>query len=148
MKEKSSKKESNKEKAKKESRVDSANTREDLKNDWKAFINYYNAVLDYYHSPICRIVRISKGYKSRLQDIVNENNTKTILATAINKMAQSNFLNGRMQSRKYDVKFLASFTWLFGKDENFDRVGDGFYDNPPEYVPTEAERRQEEAEQR
>jgi len=71
MKEKSSKKESNKEEAKKEGRnvtVDvrlcgEAKPRDDLKVDWPSFITFFNATLRRCGSCIASISYLSKGKK-------------------------------------------------------------------------------------
>ena len=155
MKEKRSKKESNKEKAEKENRsglVDSrvekneALQRRDLAMDWDAFIRYYNSILKFYGSAIEPLKRISKGYRSRIQAMVNNEGNKHFLGDAIANMAKSDVLNGRKNIK--GKPFIASFTWLFGSDEIFDKVADGFYNNAPEQAPTAAELRQQRADER
>lgn len=140
-------KESNKEskeEIQKEGRIDSAFSREDLKIDFDAFLRFFNQTLRDAGSNIAMQAYISKGYRHRLQHIANEYNSKAPLITAVRKMAASNFLNGR--NKKY--RFKASFVWLFEKDEHFERVLSGYYDNPPDADKTPAEEREEELEKR
>lgn len=145
----------NKEKAEKETRYvtvdsreekDEVKPRKDLAIDWDRFIAYFNTELRKNGSAISPLIAISKGYKARLQAIVNEYETKMVVSTAVTKMAKSDFLNGRKKGARTGSYFLASFTWLFGSDEHFTRVFDGYYDNPPEQELTPEEQRQLELE--
>ena len=139
MKEKRSKKESNKEEAKEEGRnvtvfasfSEAAAPQENLKIDWPSFIRFFNDTLRRHGSPIARIEFLSKGKKSRVQSIVNNYNTKQALVTAIEKMARSDFLNGRIQGARSNRAFIASFIWLTESDDHFEKVLNGYYDNPP-----------------
>ena len=149
MKEKRSKKESNKEEAKEEGRIDSvfapskqASPSEDLKINWEAFVRFFNATLQMHGSIIRPIAYLSKGKKSRVQALVNRWNTKQALVDAVVNMARSDFLNGRHP--KY--RFVASFIWLTESDDHFERVLNGYYDNPPAQELTPDEQRQLEAE--
>ena len=154
MKEKRSKKESNKEVAKKEGRnvtvfasfSEAAAPQENLKIDWPSFIRFFNDTLRRHGSPIARIEFLSKGKKSRVQSIVNNYNTKQALVTAIEKMARSDFLNGRIQGARSNRAFIASFIWLTESDDHFEKVLNGYYDNPPTTELTADEQRQLEAE--
>ena len=154
MKEKRSKKESNKEEAKKEGRnvtvfasfSEAAAPQENLKIDWPSFIRFFNDTLRRHGSPIARIEFLSKGKKSRVQSIVNNYNTKQALVTAIEKMARSDFLNGRIQGARSNRAFIASFIWLTESDDHFEKVLNGYYDNPPATELTADEQRQLEQE--
>ena len=151
MKEKRRKKESNKEEAKEETEVDSvlalekkekSSLRKDIKIDWAAFIRYYNDSLKRYGSVIPRIEWLSKGKKSRVQALVNRWESKKVMLVAIEKMMQSDFLNGRIKGHY----FLGSFHWLTESDDHFEKVLNGYYDNPPATELTADEQRQLEAE--
>ena len=149
MKEKSSKKESNKEEAKKEGHTglvfaprQQASPSEDLKINWDAFIRFFNATLQMHGSAIRPIAYLSKGKKSRVQALVNRWNTKQALVDAVVSMARSDFLNGR----KKGYPFIASFIWLTESDDHFEKVLNGYYDNPPVAELTPDEQRQLEAE--
>ena len=154
MKEKRTKKESNKEEAKKEGRnvtafggsFEEATPREDLKIDWAAFVRYFNETLRRHGSHIAQVEFLSKGKKSRIQCIVNRYGTKKALLTAIEKMARSDFLNGRVKGADSQRSFLASFIWLTESDDHFEKVLNGYYDNPPEQELTPEEQRQLEQE--
>ena len=149
MKEKRSKKESNKEEAKQEghtgldfSPLQQASPSEDLKINWEAFIRFFNATLKLHGSNIRPIAYLSKGKKSRVQSLVNHWNTKQALVDAVVNMARSDFLNGR----KKGYPFIASFIWLTESDDHFEKVLNGYYDNPPVAELTPDEQRQLEAE--
>ena len=149
MKEKRSKKESNKEEAKKEGHtgldfapLQQASPSEDLKINWEAFIRFFNATLKLHGSNIRPIAYLSKGKKSRVQSLVNHWNTKQALVDAVVNMARSDFLNGR----KKGYPFIASFIWLTESDDHFEKVLNGYYDNPPATELTPDEQRQLEAE--
>ena len=149
MKEKRSKKESNKEEAKQEGHtgldfapLQQASPSEDLKINWEAFIRFFNATLKLHGSNIRPIAYLSKGKKSRVQSLVNHWNTKQALVDAVVNMARSDFLNGR----KKGYPFIASFIWLTESDDHFEKVLNGYYDNPPATELTPDEQRQLEAE--
>ena len=150
MKEKRSKKESNKEEAKKEGRnvtvfasfSEAAAPQENLKIDWQSFIRFFNATLKLNGSNIRPIAYLSKGKKSRVQSLVNHWNTKQALVDAVVNMARSDFLNGR----KKGYPFIASFIWLTESDDHFEKVLNGYYDNPPTTELTADEQRQLEQE--
>jgi len=149
MKEKSTKKESNKKEAKEEGHTglvfaprQQASPSEDLKINWDAFIRFFNATLQMHGSAIRPIAYLSKGKKSRVQALVNRWNTKQALVDAVVSMARSDFLNGR----KKGYPFIASFIWLTESDEHFEKVLNGYYDNPPAADLTPDEQRQLEAE--
>ena len=154
MKEKRTKKESNKEEAKEEGRyvtVDvrfsgEAKPRDDLKVDWPSFITFFNATLHRCSSCISPITFLSKGKKSRVQALVNNYGSKQALVTAIEKMARSDFLNGRVKGARSNRSFIASFIWLTESDDHFEKVLNGYYDNPPVAELTPEEQRQIEAE--
>ena len=153
MKEKRSKKESNKEEAKEEAKkeghtgldfapLQQASPSEDLKINWEAFIRFFNATLKLHGSNIRPIAYLSKGKKSRVQSLVNHWNTKQALVDAVVNMARSDFLNGR----KKGYPFIASFIWLTESDDHFEKVLNGYYDNPPATELTPDEQRQLEQE--
>ena len=149
MKEKRTKKESNKEEAKKEGHTglvfaprQQASPSEDLKINWDAFIRFFNATLQMHGSAIRPIAYLSKGKKSRVQALVNRWNTKQALVDAVVSMARSDFLNGR----KKGYPFIASFIWLTESDDHFEKVLNGYYDNPPVAELTPDEQRQLEQE--
>jgi hypothetical protein len=149
MKEKRSKKESNKEEAKEEGHtgldfapLQQASPSEDLKINWEAFIRFFNATLKLHGSNIRPIAYLSKGKKSRVQSLVNHWNTKQALVDAVVNMARSDFLNGR----KKGYPFIASFIWLTESDDHFEKVLNGSYDNPPATELTPDEQRQLEQE--
>ena len=149
MKEKRSKKESNKEEAKKEGHtglvfapLQQASPSEDLKINWEAFIRFFNATLKLHGSNIRPIAYLSKGKKSRVQSLVNHWNTKQALVDAVVNMARSDFLNGR----KKGYPFIASFIWLTESDDHFEKVLNGYYDNPSAAELTADEQRQLEQE--
>ena len=149
MKEKRSKKESNKEEAKEEGHtgldfapLQQASPSEDLKINWEAFIRFFNATLKLHGSNIRPIAYLSKGKKSRVQSLVNHWNTKQALVDAVVNMARSDFLNGR----KKGYPFIASFIWLTESDDHFEKVLNGYYDNPPATELTPDEQRQLEQE--
>lgn len=149
MKEKRTKKESNKEEAKKEGHtgldfapLQQASPSEDLKINWEAFIRFFNATLKLHGSNIRPIAYLSKGKKSRVQSLVNHWNTKQALVDAVVNMARSDFLNGR----KKGYPFIASFIWLTESDDHFEKVLNGYYDNPPATELTPDEQRQLEQE--
>ena len=149
MKEKRTKKESNKEEAKEEGHTGldfvpkkTAAPNEDLKINWEAFIRFFNATLQLHGSQIRPINYLSKGKKSRVQALVNQWNSKQALVDAVVNMARSDFLNGR----KKGYPFIASFIWLTESDDHFERVLNGYYDNPPVAELTPEEQRQLEQE--
>ena len=124
----------------------SASPSDVLRIDWMAFIRFFNDMLRRHGSPIARIEFLSKGKKSRVQSIVNNYNTKQALVTAIEKMARSDFLNGRIQGARSNRAFIASFIWLTESDDHFEKVLNGYYDNPPAAELTPDEQRQLEQE--
>ena len=103
--------------------------------DWAAFIRFFNSSLSRYGSVIPPIEWLSKGKKSRVQALVNRWNSKKALQRAVEKMLQSDFLNGRIKGHY----FLGSFHWLTESDDHFEKVLNGYYDNPPtaELTPDE-----------
>ena len=149
MKEKRTKKESNKEEAKKEgtevlefAASKKTSLRDDLKIDWPSFVRFFNATLQRHGSSIAPICYLSKGKKSRIQALVNRWGTKQVLVIAVENMARSDLLNGRVPR----VKFKGSFIWLTESDDHFEKVLNGYYDNPPTQELTPEEQRQIEAE--
>lgn len=149
MKEKRTKKESNKEEAKKEctevlvfAASEKTSPRKDLKIDWPAFVRFFNDTLRRHGSQIAPIVFLSKGKKSRIQALVNRWGTKEVLVVAVENMARSDLLNGRVPR----VKFKGSFIWLTESDDHFEKVLNGYYDNPPAEELTPEEQRQLELE--
>ena len=62
---------------------------------------------------------------------------------AVVKMAKSDLLNGRCKGR---LKWKASFIWLTESDDHFEKVLNGYYDNPPVQELTPEEQRQLELE--
>ena len=154
MKEKSSKKESIKKDREKEEDASSlvsaepqnALSRQELKIDWPAFIVWVNNTLDKYKSTIPRIEFITPGYQHRIQGIVNAYGSKKVVETAVEKLARSDFLNGRVKG----VRRRFTVIWLFKHDENFEEVRSGSYDNPiePELTEDEKRKRAEELQQR
>ena len=149
MKEKRSKKESNKEEAKKEgtevlefAAPKKASLRDDLKIDWPSFVRFFNTTLQRHGSSIAPISYLSKGKKSRIQALVNRWGTKQVLVIAVENMAHSDLLNGRVPR----VKFKGSFIWLTESDDHFEKVLNGYYDNPPATELTADEQRQLEQE--
>ena len=120
----------------------SASPDENLRIDWPSFIRFFNDTLRRNRSAITPIEFLSKGKKSRVQAIVNQWGTKKVLVVAVERMARSDFLNGRCA--KY--RFIASFYWLTSNDEIFEKVLSGYYDNPPEAELTPEEQRQLELE--
>ena len=149
MKEKRTKKESNKEEAKKEgtevlefAASKKTSLRDDLKIDWPSFVRFFNATLQRHRSSIAPISYLSKGKKSRIQALVNRWGTKQVLVIAVENMARSDLLNGRVPR----VKFKGSFIWLTESDDHFEKVLNGYYDNPPTQELTPEEQRQIEQE--
>ena len=147
-------KESNKESKKKETKeenkellvcaVENAEKRNPmLYIDWPSFIRFYNDTLHKEGSTIEPLRYLSKGKKSRVQALVNRWNTKQALAEAVVKMAKSDLLNGRCKGR---LKWKASFIWLTESDDHFEKVLNGYYDNPPAAELTPEEQRQLEQE--
>ena len=119
-------------------------SRQELKIDWPAFIAWINNTLDKYKSTIPRVDYITIGYQHRIQGIVNAYGSKKVVTTAVEKLARSDFLNGRVKG----VKRRFTVIWLFKHDENFEEVRSGAYDNPIEPELSEAEKRQQAEEQR
>ena len=113
-----------------------------MKINWDAFIRFFNATLQMHGSAIRPIAYLSKGKKSRVQALVNRWNTKQALVDAVVSMARSDFLNGR----KKGYPFIASFIWLTESDDHFEKVLNGYYDNPPAADLTPDEQRQLEQE--
>ena len=113
-----------------------------LRIDWTAFIRFFNDTLRRHGSYISPIEFLSKGKKSRVQAMVNQWGTKKVLVVAVDRMARSDFLNGRCP--KY--RFVGSFHWLTSNNEIFEKVLNGYYDNPPAAELTAEEQRQIEAE--
>ena len=120
----------------------SASPSDVLRIDWMAFIRFFNDTLQRHGSNISPIEFLSKGKKSRVQAMVNRWGTKKVLVVAVDRMARSDFLNGRCP--KY--RFIGSFHWLTSNDEIFEKVLNGFYDNPPTTELTPEEQRQLEQE--
>ena len=73
---------------------------------------------------------------------MNRWGTKQVLVIAVENMARSDLLNGRVPR----VKFKASFIWLTESDDHFEKVLNGYYDNPPATELTADEQRQLEQE--
>jgi hypothetical protein len=115
---------------------------EELKIDWPAFTRFYNATLKLHGSAIPPLTVITKGKRVQIQRIVNALGTKQVLVDAVVNMARSDFLNGR----KKGYPFIASFIWLTESDDHFEKVLNGYYDNPPAAELTPDEQRQLEAE--
>ena len=113
-----------------------------LRIDWTAFIRFFNDTLQRHGSNISPIAFLSKGKKSRVQALVNQWGTKKVLVVAVDRMARSDFLNGRCP--KY--RFIGSFHWLTSNNEIFEKVLNGYYDNPPPQELTPEEQRQLELE--
>ncbi len=132
--------------SRKRKRESEAEARKDLVIDWDAFIRYYNTVLRRYGSAIEPLKRVSRGYRARIQAMVNEEGSKDFLGQAITNMAKADCLNGRKPI--HGKPFLGSFTWLFSKVEVFDKVCDGYYNDAPELEPTAEELRRQQQEQR
>ena len=150
---KESSKESNKEEKQQEAHPGMEDSREDLRIDYDAFLRFFNETLRREKSSIPQCLNLSAGYCHRLQALVNEYNTKTVLMTAVRKMARSDFLNGRVKSKSWNKPFLASLIWLVHSDDNFAKVLNGYYDNPEdvktaEELRLEAEARRIEEEER
>ena len=149
MKERS--KESNKEEKQQEAQhglVDSRENfqeenREDLRIDVDAFLKFFNDTLQREKSSIPTAEFVSPGYGRRIQALANAYNSKTVLVIAVQKMARSDFLNGRVKGRAWNKPFIASLIWLLESDENFNKVLNGYYDNPPPVALTEDEKRQQ-----
>lgn len=150
MKEKRSKKESNKEKAEKKGgstacfsrEASGASQKEDKqanKINWVAFVKFLNSSLDMYDSQVCRVnYGLSRGQKSRIQRLANEWG-KPAIVDAIVRFAKSDVLNGRCASVRF---WKASVFWLFERDEHFEKVLGGYYDNPPKKELTPGELKQ------
>lgn len=115
--------------------------------DFKKFINFFNQTLDKYNSKIPRLRYISPGKKRQLQFIVNEANDKNILKEAVERMAQSDFLNGRIRTSKLPKGFNASFDWMLGTNERIFELINGKYDNTPVHEPSAEELRQQKIEE-
>ncbi len=77
-----------------------SDSREDLRIDFDAFLRFFNKTIRDEKSSISQVSFLSKGYRHRLQYLVNSYNTKTALITAVQKMLKSDFLNGRVNSSK------------------------------------------------
>lgn len=136
-----------KEEIQKEDQTGLADSREDLRVDFDAFLRFFNQSIRDEKSNIAMVAFLSKGYRHRLQAIVNSYNTKTALITAVQKMLKSDFLNGRKDKGK-GYRFKASLIWLLEKDENFEKTLSGYYDNPDDADKTPEEIRAEQEEQR
>ena len=109
------------------------------KVNWSALRKFFNSVLDLHNSNIARLkFDFSRGEKARIQRLVNQHG-KPALIEAITNLAKSDILNGR---KCYNRFWKASFYWLIEKDEHFEKVRGGYYDNPPEAELTPAEARQ------
>ena len=119
-----------------------ASPNEDLKIDWQSFVQFFNGALRRYGSSIQPIEWLSRGKKARVQALVNRWGTKQVLVIAVENMARSDLLNGRVPR----VKFKASFIWLTESDDHFEKVLNGYYDNPPVAELTPEEQRQLEQE--
>ena len=111
--------------------------------NWPSFIRFFNETLHKEGSSIEPLRYLSKGKKSRVQALVNRWNTKQALVDAVVKMAKSDLLNGRCKGR---LKWKASFIWLTESDDHFEKVLNGYYDNPPVQELTPEEQRQLELE--
>ena len=109
-----------------------------MKIDWPSFVRFFNATLQRHSSSIAPISYLSKGKKSRIQALVNRWGTKQVLVIAVENMARSDLLNGRVPR----VKFKGSFIWLTESDDHFEKVLNGYYDNPPAAEITPEEQRQ------
>ena len=120
--------------------------KEDLKIDWPSFTRFYNATLQLHKSAIPRLLVITKGKRVQLQRLVNELGSKQPLVDAVVNMARSDFLNGRVKGARSNRSFIASFIWLTESDDHFEKVLNGYYDNPPTQELTPEEQRQIEAE--
>lgn len=110
---------------------------------WPSFIRFFNETLHKEGSTIEPLRYLSKGKKSRVQALVNRWNTKQALVDAVVKMAKSDLLNGRCKGR---LKWKASFIWLTESDDHFEKVLNGYYDNPPAAELSPEEQRQLELE--
>ena len=111
---------------------------------WEALRKFVNSVFDLHNSNITRLkYPFSRGEKARIQRLVNQHG-KAALVDAIVNLSKSDILNGR---KCYNRFWKASFYWLIEKDEHFEKVRGGYYDNPPEQQlpPAEARRLAEEA---
>ena len=148
MKKESSKERSIKERPEKEGDRAVCFAREELKIDYDAFLRFFNQTLREAGSGISPVAFLSRGYKARLQHIANEYNSKDALIQAIQKLAKSDFLNGRVNSSKKKIPFKASLIWLLERDENFEKTLNGYYDNPDDGDKTPEEIRAEQEEQR
>ena len=111
--------------------------------NWPSFIRFFNETLHKEGSSIEPLRYLSKGKKSRVQALVNRWNTKQALVDAVVKMAKSDLLNGRCKGR---LKWKASFIWLTESDDHFEKVLNGYYDNPPVQELTPEEQHQLELE--
>ena len=154
MKEKRTKKESNKKESEENSRYvtdfvvnEKLGRRPELRIDWTSFMKFCNNEIDFYNSSIAKLHYISPGMKTWIQKLANMWNTKKAIMDAVIKMVKSDFLNGRKKGVATDRRFVASFYWLFHKEENFNKVLNGYYDNP-EDAKTAEEIRIEAEEQR
>jgi len=116
--------------------------REDLKISWPDFVVFFNQTLQRCGSAIAPIRYLSKGKKSRVQALVNRWGSKQVLIDATEHMARSDFLNGRIKGHY----FLGSFIWLTESDNHFEKVLNGYYDNPPAIELTPEDKRQLEQE--
>ena len=145
---KESSKESNKEEKQQEAHPGMEDSREDLRIDYDAFLRFFNETLRREKSSIPQCLNLSAGYCHRLQALVNEYNTKTVLMTAVRKMARSDFLNGRVKSKSWNKPFLASLIWLVHSDDNFAKVLNGYYDNPEDVKTAEELRLEAEAQRK
>ena len=88
--------------------------------DWKKFLDFFNATVN--GSQIPKIRTITEERKKFIRARVKEFG-KNALATAIQKAAASDFLNGCGNKA-----FVASFDWIF-RPTNFPKVLEGNYDN-------------------
>jgi hypothetical protein len=85
------------------------------------FIKYFNYVLNYYHSKISPITRMSDNRRNLLQIILYRGYTKDDINKVICSAASSPRLNGRG-----DKSFIPDFTWIFTED-NFLKILEGNY---------------------
>lgn len=88
--------------------------------DWKKFLDFFNETVN--GSQIPKIRTITEERKKFIRARVKEFG-KNALATAIQKAAASDFLNGCGNKA-----FVASFDWIF-RPTNFPKVLEGNYDN-------------------
>ena len=118
-----------------------------LKIEFTKFIIFFNSTLEKYNSKIPRLRYITSGKKRQMQRIVNEAKDKKVLQGAVEIMAQSDFLNGRIITPKLPNGFIASFDWMLGTNERIFELINGKYNNTPEHEPSAEELRKKKAEE-